>query len=193
VWSLALTWRPLNGLTDRHERLLHKFLDKWAAQWDIYEECVNDDPATRHVHGRILLKKEHRMDKIKCHLATSLNAVLSEKKVLLRGIKWLYDDWEYASKDGTVWDTHLTDEDAWVYADPANKYERKKNAEILHWIELIRADLPEDGMIAGETVQHYIMHHIIAGEIEMPMPTTLTQKCNRLALYWKYYCHREEE
>ena len=36
----------------------------------------------------------------------------------------------------------ITDEDEWIYADPANKVEKKKNAWIHHWLTFIEEDLP---------------------------------------------------
>lgn len=184
VWSFALTWRPRGGADlSRHDPMLMRYLHDNAAQWEIYEETVDDDPATRHFHGRILLQQEHRMDKLKVKLCTRLGAVLDEKKVLQKGIKWLYDDWEdYISKDGLLWDREITDEDEWIYADPALKTGRLKNAEIKFWMDLIGPDLgPTTGAIE---VRQLIMKQIVRDKLEMPTPYTLDQKVKRFVEYW---------
>ena len=181
--TIALTWRPKDGLTHRHEQLLRRWLSMYAAQWQIYEETLDDDPSTRHLHGRILLKEERRMDKIKECLCTSLGMVLQEKKVLLKGIKWLYDDWEYASKDGNLWDDQITDEDEWIYADPAHKIERKKNAEIDNWLGLIEADLPPSE-VNWIQVRNLLNPYFANNTLELPMLETLQKKCARVAYMW---------
>ena len=142
--SLAISFRPKGGLTMRHEQLMTKWLYKYCDQWKGYVETVNDDPSSRHLHLRVLLKEERRMDKVKVLLINGLECVLAEKKALLGGIKWLYDDWDdYISKDGQLWDINITDEDAWIYADPAEKYVKVKNAWPMHCLGLISSELGE--------------------------------------------------
>ena len=164
--SIAVTLRPKGGLTKRHEILFEAYLKKNAEQWEFYEEFLNDDPSTRHLHGRILFEDHKRMDKIKDKLVISMDMIQAEKKVLLKGIKWLYDDWEYAGKDGEIWKSNITDEDAWEYADPANKYEKKKNAQTDHYIELLQDDLPPE--VTWQDVHSKMLYFWATNLEEMP-------------------------
>lgn len=170
TWSVALTYRPKGGVHFTHEGWLRAFLVKYAAQWECFEETIDDDDSTRHIHGRILLKANTRMDRVKVNLVRHLNAELSEKRVLLKGIRFLYDDWEYMRKEGNpIPDlTHLADENDWIYADPANKTAAKpKNHRLLHQISLIRDKLPASH-IDPELVAGLFRPLIAAGELEMP-------------------------
>jgi hypothetical protein len=182
--TIAVTFRPKDGLTRRHEQLIRKWLDKNADQWEFYEETLNDDPATRHLHGRVLLKDIRRMDKIKDSMAIGLGVIQAEKKVLLRGIKWLYDDWEYAGKDGFLWDREITDEDEWSdkYADPAEKTERKKNAELHHWLDLIKDELCD--RTNTQQVERLMGPHFKNNTLELPYLDQLKKKCERIAYMW---------
>jgi len=169
TWSVALTYRPTGGVQFHHEGWLYAYLLKYASQWEFYEEYVDDDDTTRHFHGRILLKVQTRMDKVKVALIRTLHAELAEKKVLMRGIRFLYDDWEYSRKDGSPLPglTHLTDEDLWQYADPAAKRVKKKNSRVLFHLEYIREKLPYS-TITSRLVEEHLRPFVASGEIELP-------------------------
>ena len=191
---IALTFRPRDGVTKADEINLRKWLDKMATQWEIYEEYVDEDPTSRHFHGRILLKNVERMDKIKLKLVTAMGKVLSEKKVLQNGIKWLYDDWEYAGKDGQLWDKQITDEDEWIpaYADPDNKWERPKNPQIKHWLSLIEDKLPP-GKVEIEDVEKLLKPFFANDTLDLPAKPARIQKFEKLAYYINANREAEED
>lgn len=186
IAASAITLRPHGGLTKHHGMLLKAWLRKNASQWEFYEEMVDGDEASKHLHGRVLLKEPKRFDKLKESLITGMQMVLSEKRVLREGIKYLYDDqWmDYSSKADNVWDDNVTDEEAWAdaYADPTEKWIKKKNAWQEHWLTYIEGDLGH--VTSGPEVQHHMEAHIVNGSIEMGMLDTFKKRCQTLAEYW---------
>ena len=189
--SIAVTLRPSGGVKQKHERLLLAWLNKFAAQWEFYEEAVNDDPATRHFHGRVLFDDYKRMDKIKDCLIKNMDLIKAEKKVLQKGIKWLYDDWEYAGKDGNLWHSRLLDEEDWEYADPDNKTIRKKNAQVNHYIQLLQADLPP--CVTWQEIKNRCMLFWATDVEEMPgTESSRKELCIRIASIWNYRCEHAQ-
>lgn len=183
--TCAVTIRPTGGIKKRDEGNLMYFLKKHCDQWEIFEEFKNDDPSTRHFHGRLLMKTRQRMDNLKRNLITAMDYQLAEKNVLRNGIKWLYDDWEYLRKDEAPWSRNITDEDEWTlhYADPEEKYEKKKNAEIHYYLGYIEADLGPRTTEA--TVKNMLMIHIAQDKLQMPgSPTAMNNLCWRITEYW---------
>jgi len=181
--SFALTLRPKNGVSLFHENRLHKYLNVNATQWEIYEEMTDNDPTTRHLHGRVLFTNKHRMDKIKVKLIRAMEMDLKEKTVLQNGIKWLYDDWEYARKDGKIWERNITDEDEWEYADPAHKFVKQKNADIHHWLNFIEESLPPQ--VTWQLIQRRITRYMVKDMLEMPKNMdNFKKKCEVIAFYW---------
>lgn len=178
--SIAVTISvPPPGVTEDHYKLFTGFLHRHADQWEIFEEDRED--GSPHIHARVLLKRQQRMDKVKDTLIRHMKMVLSQKKVLQRGIKWLYDDWEYMRKDDNCVDRHITDESSWEYADPDKKTVKKKNAWILYWLSLI------DDKLHGETdhieVERLLQPHILNGELELGMVETFLKKCKTVAYF----------
>lgn len=183
ISSAAITLRP-HPLTDQHKQKLLVWLAHKCVQWEFFTETTDGTADTEHLHGRVLLKNPHtRMDHLKTSLITALHLVTAEKRVLQKGIKWLYDDWEYAGKDGNLFSRHIFDEDAWVYADPKNKTEKQKNAWIHHWLKFIEPDLSPEP--TSKEVEDLIMPHMARDHLEMlPLPQ-LRIKCATFAHYLK--------
>lgn len=196
--TVALTLRPRSGLRPHHEARLHRFLDDCAEQWEIFEEHTDeDDETTRHLHGRILLKDERRMDKIKEKMIIYLGLVTAERDCVLGGIKWLYDDWDYAGKDGRVWDRHITDEGRWVYADPKNKYVKKKNAQVEHYLAKW-TDLPTDREVTKQEIldRLHIRWFVLNAEDAPKTEASRKELAGTIALAWNTrtkYGHLMEE
>jgi len=183
--TLAVTWRPRSGIKKRHEMLLKAWLHKHAEQWEFWEETVEDADDSRHLHGRVLLKSLTRMDAVKRSLITGLEACLDEKRALQKGIKWLYDSWEYAGKDNCIWDRNITDEDEWeeFYADPDLKTEKNKNAEIWFRIKHLEAQLST--ITTPAEVKRVAVPVIVRGDLKMPGTiAALDNKCAIIALFW---------
>ena len=180
--SIAVTISPpAPGVDENHYKLFRCFLAKHADQWEIYEEERPSDGCP-HIHARVLLKTKTRMDKVKEKLICQMKMVLSQKKVMQRGIKWLYDDWEYMRKDGHLIERHIIDEDEWEYADPAKKTVKKKNAWIEFWLSLIEEDLgPET---TDWQIERRLGPHIIQGELDIGNLDTFHKKCKTVAYYW---------
>lgn len=189
--SLALTIRPKNGFKLHHEQLLRQWLNKHAEQWEVYEETKFDDLATRHVHGRVLLKGYLRMDKVKTQICNWFKFERDERLAHYGkpgtdnkgGIGWLYDTWDYARKDLQPLLVNITDEDEWIYADPDNKVERKKNSEALYYISIIETKLgPET---TPNTVARLLRPYIGAGVINLPgSPTAYSNLCWKISMVW---------
>lgn len=178
VTSIALTFRPLNGLTQQHDIRLRQWLEKNCAQWEIFQETIDGDAKTLHLHGRLLLRNPNRrMDHVKVSLIGAMNLVLAEKNVLRKGIKWLYDDWDYAGKDGHVWSRCITSEDAWVYADPDLKYEKKKNAWIDLWLSKIVDEFHDPEQTDPMEVERLISIQMALNVLEFCNLDTLKKKC----------------
>tara|TARA_A100001015_G_scaffold30170_1_gene33611 strand:+ start:229 stop:864 length:636 start_codon:yes stop_codon:yes gene_type:complete len=166
--SFALTFRPSGGVKHIHEIRMEAWLFKHAEQYEIFEETKEDDPATLHWHGRVLLNKEMRWDKLKVSLINWLRLELAEKKVLQQGIKHLYDEWDYAGKDGHAIFKNITDEDKWVYADPGKKVKKKVNAQIEYYYALIIGDIRNTSDVTEFEIMNCIMPHWVNGRVEMP-------------------------
>lgn len=88
--SFALTFRPLNGVSDDQVSVLSKWIRKRCEYYHIVTEKQGSE---RHVHAGIFLKKE--MDR--SNLAVLLSRLFpdlsaSEKSVWLRGIKVMYNN-----------------------------------------------------------------------------------------------------
>lgn len=191
--SLALTIRPKNGFKLHHEQLLRQWLNKHAEQWEVYEETKFDDLATRHVHGRVLLKGYLRMDKVKTQICNWFKFERDERLAHYGkpgtdnkgGIGWLYDTWDYARKDLQPLLVNITDEDEWIYADPENKVERKKNMEIKHYLSFIEHDLgPQTDR---RIVEDLLMKQIVQDNLQMPgSPTALANLAWKIAQFWNY-------
>lgn len=130
--SFAITLRPRAGWNVAiHLQPMTKFLAT-ADQYQFYLESVDNDPSTRHVHGRILYNEPHRKDNVQRRLADCYADVMdaSEVKCARRGVKFLYSDWlntyceeNLAKSDTTEYDelTWLHTDDEWVYSTDADK------------------------------------------------------------------------
>lgn len=184
---VAVTIRPTGGIKHRDTVALHRWLKKNCTQWEFFEEIKahDEDGDTRHLHGRVMMNKTQRIDNIKRSLITGMDAQLWHPCALRSGIGWLYDNWEYLQKDETPLFQQITDEEEWelYYADPANKYEKPKNAEIKFYLGYIEADLGP--RTTKETVENMLMIHIAQDKLQMPgSPTAMTNLCWRISQYW---------
>lgn len=186
--SLALTFRPSGGVKFHHEGWLRAYLERYADQWEFYEETIDGDECTRHFHGRVLLKVDTRIDKAKVQLIRCLKSELAERKVLMSGIKFLYDDWEYARKDGNpvLGLTYLPDENKWVYADPHQKRVKRKNSRAEYHIALICEKLPSS-RITTSVVEELLAPLVASGEVELPGSKAAWQNLLwQVSTYWNF-------
>lgn len=149
--SFSLTLRPRDGLKPHHQALILRWLKLNAAQWQcvlqekdcLKEDCCpgEGDPATTHLHGRVLLKHANRIDNLKRSLVNHMMFELHEKTELQKGIRYLYDDWDtYLHErphEAPDQFQHITNEDDWIYADPAKKVVKEKNAALKHVHQLL--------------------------------------------------------
>ena len=201
----ALTYRPSNGIKPVDEARLEHWLNKHADQWEIYEELAaeTDDERTRHLHGRVLLKKEMRWDKIKVSLINWLRLELAQKKVLQQGIKHLYDNWDYAAKECLCWSKLLEDEDGWTpfYADPEKKTSKKKNAQVEWYLRLVYEPMREkyyDVTIQNCTLALHLQKMLeklwVTGEAECPKTKTARRELHdTLMMFIMYRCQNPNE
>lgn len=190
--SVFLTWNPRGPVTETHRGWLRAWLHKYATQWEFYVEIGGDgyDDDKEHLHGRLLLKKQMRMDKVKESLRLSMHCdTKDEKEVLYRGVKWLYDDCEYIRKDGKVDPAldYVTDESAWIYADPKNKREVRKNKRVTYHLALLKGQLPttpcssEDLSALAKLIDRKLGPFFARGEIELPTPSSLNNLLSQMA------------
>ena len=189
TWTIGLTFRPHGGARAHHLALLRRYLDDYADQWEFYEEEAEYGNAdTRHFHGRILFKKERRMDKVREFTARRLRGWQDSKAAVK--VSYLYDRWEYSSKDGNLVEEKITDEDRWVYADERDKFEKRKNAQIHYYLSLM--DLPMSANITRDHLDTIVWRECIrlwcTDKIEMP-GTQATQKniVDKIVLYHYYH------
>ena len=198
VDSIALTYRPRGGVRTHHEQMLRKYLVNNAAAWEFYLEVLDDDDSTAHLHGKVALKHTQRMDHVKRALVRALKAELDEKTVLRNGIKYLYDDWSYAAKDGNCVEslTYLPDDVVWQFADPANKTVKRKNARIQFHLDLIKTKLAgkqvagvypvsKDAVAPGlvwQDVYTALLPHVAAGTVDIGTPTGFQNLCRSILI-----------
>lgn len=125
--AFALTIRPRDGWSDTTDMpALMKFLNTGCNQWQFYREYSTDLLTSAHLHGCILMSHEMRIDNLQrvlCRYFSHMDD--AELKCLRRGVKYLYDTWEYAGKDGELYEDNLTDPDAWVFSTEADKKTKK--------------------------------------------------------------------
>lgn len=205
VSSIAVTINPTRGISSADKRHFQKWLDSFAAQYEIVLEqmdyagnpvmpgAIDANPDTLHLHGRILLKTEMRMDNVKRSLVNYMQFELAQKKVLQHGIKYLYDSWsDYLHKGPhEVFVTHLPDESAWIYADEAQKYEKPKNRWVKHWLQEASKNGYDPHLEFAEYhlfrdyMSPILMKCMISDDLEMPSESKYNSNLKMLYLWHK--------
>jgi hypothetical protein len=193
---VAVTIRPAAGIKIRDTVALKRWLNKNCSQWEFFEEITgqDEDGETRHIHGRVMMNKTQRIDNIKRSLITGMDAQLWHPAALKRGIKWLYDDWEYLRKDLTPLYQNITDEDEWelYYADPANKYEKPKNSESWFYINLFKDKLEDH--VETDQVKQLLRPFIGSNEIQVPGSQSAFENLAwRIKMVWNCHCENERD
>ena len=92
----------------------------------------------------------------------------------------MYDDWEYASKDGCAVPslTYMPANVVWQYADPDKKTHKAKNRRLQFHLDLIQSDLiGRSSKLTGAEVKDLLLKHVAAGSVELGTPAGWNNLC----------------